>query len=270
VIGNQGTHFSAGADLRQFLTHIEAKNWAALRAMLTKFQSVSIALRSFERPAVAAVHGYALGGGCEIALGCHEVVAAGETMLGFPEVKVGLIPGAHGTKEMLRRFTETISDQVAPDYFAAVRAAWELIFSGRISGSAAQALDFRLLRPAESVVVMNPARLIGTAKARVLVRARMHRPAPPGPLPAIGATGVATLRSLLDARLAAGEISPHDVAIGTRLADVLCGGELTGLQFVPESYVLELEREAFLGLCGEPNTVARIRAMLETGKPVKN
>lgn len=270
IIGNQGAHFSAGADLRKFLGYIESQDWNALEAMLSTFQTATSTLRRFEKPVVVAIHGYTLGGGCEMAMGCHAVVAAAETIMGFPETKVGLIPGAHGTKEMLRRCTETVQGESAADYLEPVRTAWDMIFSARLSASAVQAMDLRLLRPAESTLVMNREWLIGKAKAKVLALAPSHRPQPAEKLPAIGSTGLNAIRSLLEKQLAAGEISAHDVTLGTRLARVLCGGEQTDFKWVPEKEILELERDTFLGLCREPKTVERIKHMLEKGKPLRN
>ncbi|PTX91209.1 3-hydroxyacyl-CoA dehydrogenase/enoyl-CoA hydratase family protein [Opitutus sp. ER46] len=271
VIGNQGPHFSAGANLKEFATYISQGHWEDIDAMLRRFQEATSTLHQFEKPVVAAVHGYTLGGGCELAMGCDHVVASAETYMGLPEVGVGLIPGAHGTKEMLVRCTEGIPAGDDPDYFAGVRLAWETIALARIGGAAVEAAKLRYLRNGEWTLVMNQDWLIGTAKAKVLAMAPDYRPTPMRTnIPALGRTGSANLRSALHNMHCAAQISAHDQKIGARLAHVLCGGDLTSPQFVSESYILELEREAFLGLCGEPLTLARIQHMLITGKPLRN
>ena len=271
VIGNQGSHFSAGANLREFAAHLEAGRWDALERMLRQFQEATSTLRQFSRPVVAAVHGYTLGGGCEFALGCDHVVALAETSMGLPESSVGLIPGAHGTKEMLVRCTETIQRTGDPDYLAGVRLAWETILQAKISTSAPDAARLRFLRQGEWTLVLNRDRLLGEAKIRLQQLADGYRPRlPRRDIPAIGQSGLGVLTATLHGWHQAGHLSAHDVKIGAKLAHILCGGDLTGLHFAPESYFLELEREAFLSLCGEAKTVERIRHMLTTGKPLRN
>lgn len=271
VIGNQAAHFSAGADLKQFVALVEAGRWPDLERLLQRFQSATSTLRQFEKPVVAAVHAYTLGGGCEVALGCDHVVALAETSMGLPEARVGLIPAAHGTKEMLVRCTETIARDGDADYLAGVRAAWETISQAKISSSAPEAARLRYLRGGEWTLVLNRDHLIGEAKTRVLQLADGYRPAAPRTnLPAVGQTGIALLQSSLHAMRIAGQASEHDCKVGLALARVLCGGDLSSLHFVPESHILDLEREVFLSLCGETKTIERIRHMLQTGKPLKN
>ena len=271
VIGNHGAHFSAGANLKQFAGHIEAGRWLQVERLLRDFQIATSTLRQFARPVVAAIHGYTLGGACELSLGCNHIVASAETTMGLPEIGVGLIPGAQGTKEMLVRCTETVFRNSDPDFFAGVRQAWETIAQAKLSTSAPDAARLRFLRGGEWTLVLNRDWLIGEAKIRALQLADGYRPrAPRTDIPAVGQDGLATLKATMHGMRAAGHISGHDQKIGTKLAYVLCGGDLTGLQFVPESYLLDLEREAFLSLCGEPLTLERIRHMLRTGKSLRN
>ncbi len=271
VIGNQGPHFSAGANLRQFAAHIESGDWDAVGRMLLTFQTATSGLRAFEKPVVAACHGYTLGGGCEFALGCDHVVVHAELVMGLPETGVGLIPGAHGTKEMLIRWTEGIPPSPDPDHLAGVQLAWETLAKARLSSSAPDAARLRYLRPGESTLLLNRDHLLGEAKTKVLELARHYRPRPPRTdIPAIGRAGLATFKSTLHQMRLGGYITDHDCIVGARLAHVLCGGDLTGLHHVSEAYLMDLEREAFLGLCGEPKTLARIRHTLATGKPLRN
>ena len=272
VVGNQGEHFSAGANLLLLVTQIQNQEWDEVDFVIRKFQKATSGLRFFEKPVVAACHGYTLGGGCETQLGCDHVVLAGETYLGLPEVGVGLIPAAHGSKEMLIRCTENIPRAEDADYFSAVKFAWETMGMAKISTSAVEAIKLGYVRKGESTVVMNKDWLIGEAKARVLQMAASgyRPPLPRTDIPAIGLPGLALFKTILHQMRQAGQISAHDEKIGTKLAHVLCGGGLSWTHFVSEQYILDLEREAFLSLCGEARTLERIKHTLKTGKPLRN
>ena len=272
VVGNQGPHFSAGANLFLLLTQVQNQEWDEIDLSIRTFQNTTSGLRRFEKPVVAACHGYTLGGGCEVQMGCDHVVLAAETYLGLPEVGVGLIPAAQGSKEMLIRCTENIPRTDDADYFSAVKIAWETIGLAKISTSAPDAIKLGYVRAGESTVVLNKDWLIGEAKARVLqLAAAGYRPKPARTdLPAIGQSGIAPLKCLLHQMRQAGQISEHDEKVGTKLAHVLCGGDLSWTHFVTEQYILDLEREVFLSLCGEARTVERIKHTLKTGKPLRN
>jgi 3-hydroxyacyl-CoA dehydrogenase len=272
VIGNQGQHFSAGANLMLLLTQIQNQDWEEIDLMVRTFQKATSTLRQFEKPVVAACHGYTLGGGCELALGCDHIVIAAETYMGLPEVGVGLIPGAHGTKEMLIRCTEQIIRNDEADYFPGVRHAWETIGPAKVSTSAAEAAKLRYLRSSETTIVLNRDWVIGEAKAQVLqMSARGYRPRPQrADIPAIGESGLSLFKLILHQMRVGGQISEHDQKVGTKLAYILCGGDLTSLHFVSEQYLMDLEREVFLSLCGEGRTVERIKHTLKTGKPLRN
>jgi 3-hydroxyacyl-CoA dehydrogenase len=272
VIGNQGPHFSAGANLTLILTQIQNQDWEEIDLMIRTFQKATSTLRQFEKPVVAACHGYTLGGGCELTLGCDHVVVAAETYLGLPEVGVGLIPGAHGTKEMLIRCTEQVIRNEEADYFPGIRHAWETIGLAKVSTSAPEALKLRYLRGGETTLVLNRDWLLGEAKAQVRHMAEQgYRPrSQRTDIPAIGESGLSLFKLILHQMRVGGQISEHDQKVGTKLAHILCGGDLTSLHFVSEQYVMDLEREAFLSLCGEPKTVERIKHTLKTGKPLRN
>ena len=272
VIGNQGPHFSAGANLMLLTTQIQNQDWDEIDLMIRTFQKATSTLRQFEKPVVAACHGYTLGGGTELSLGCDHIVIAAETYMGLPEVGVGLIPGAQGSKEMLIRCTEQIIRNEEADYFPGVRHAWETLGLAKVSTSATEALKLRYLRPSETTLVLNRDWVVGEAKAQVLqMVAQGFRPRPQRTdLPAIGQTGLTLFKLILQQMRAGGQISEHDEKVGTKLAYILCGGDLTSLHFVSEQYILDLEREVFLSLCGEPKTLERIRHTLKTGKPLRN
>ncbi len=271
VIGNQGPHFSAGANLLLLTTQIQNQDWDEIDLMTRTFQQATSTIRQFEKPVVAACHGYTLGGGCEIALGSDHIVIAAETYMGLPEVGVGLIPGAHGTKEMLIRCTDPVIRNDEADYFPGIRHAWETIGMAKVSTSAAEAAKLRFLRSGETTIVLNKDWLIGEAKAKVLQLSDGYRPRPQRTdIPAIGESGLTLFKMMLQQMRAGGQISEHDQKIGTKLAYILCGGDLTSLSFVSEQYIMDLEREVFLSLCGEPKTVERIKHTLKTGKPLRN
>ena len=272
VIGNQGPHFSAGANLLLLTTQIQNQEWDEIDHSIRIFQKSTSTLRQFEKPVVAACHGYTLGGGCEITMGCDHVVAAAETYMGLPECAVGLLPAAHGTKEMLIRHTEQVIRSDEADYLPTVRFAWETIGMAKVATSATEAAKLRFLRPSEVTIVLNRDWLIGEAKAKALeMSAHGYRPRPQRTdIPAIGQNGLSVLKLILHQMRVAGQISEHDQKIGSKLAYVLCGGDLTSLHFVSEQYIMDLEREAFLSLCGEPKTIERIKHTLKTGKPLRN
>jgi len=272
VIGNQGPHFSAGANLTLILTHSQNQEWEEIDLMIRNFQKATSTLRQFEKPVVAACHGYTLGGGCELAMGCDHIVLAAETYLGLPELGVGLIPAGHGTKEMLIRCTEQVIRNEEADYFPGVRHAWETIGLAKVSTSAPEAAKLRYLRSSETTLVLNRDWLLGEAKAQVRHMAEQgYRARPPRTdIPALGESALSLLKLMMHQMHVGGQISEHDQKLGTKLAYILCGGDLTSRHFVSEQYIMDLEREAFLSLCGEPKTVARIQHTLKTGKPLRN
>jgi 3-hydroxyacyl-CoA dehydrogenase len=173
---------------------------------------------------------------------------------------------------MLIRCTEHAARSEETDYFPFVRQAWETMGLAKVSTSAHEAAKWKYLRASEATVVPNRDWLIGEAKEKVLQRvAEGYRSRPQrDDLPAIGVSGWAQFKMMLHQMRVAGQISEHDQKIGTKLAYALCGGDLTSLHFVSEQYILDLEREVFLSLCGEPKTLERIKHTLKTGKPLRN
>jgi 3-hydroxyacyl-CoA dehydrogenase len=269
VIGNDAPNFSAGANLMLVLLEAQEGNWDEIDLMIRAFQNSTQALRYADVPVIVAPAGLTLGGGCEIVLHGDRVQAAAESYIGLVEVGVGLIPGGGGTKEMLARAVDGLPATQA-DLLPFVQRVFETIGFAKVSTSAADARRFGVLDEADRVT-MNRERLLADAKERALERVRegYQRPAPRAIL--VGGDGVmAALKLGVHLAWRAGRISDHDAVVGRALAHVLAGGSLPHQTMVSEQYLLDLEREAFLRLCGERKTLERIQHTLKTGKPLRN
>ncbi len=268
VVANQGENFSVGANLVLVLMAAQAGEWDELEMGIRRFQQANMALKYAPKPVVAAPFGMTLGGGAEISLHSTRVHAAAELYIGLVEVGVGVIPGAGGTKELLVRLT----GQVPPegDLLPAVQRAFETIGYARVSTSAEEARRIGYLRPSDPVS-MNRDRLIADAKATALDLARTYHPgAPRSDIRVMGESGLAALQMGIYLARQGGYISDYDAVIAGKLAHILTGGKLTGEPLVGEQYLLDLEREAFLSLCGQRQTQERMQHMLKTGKPLRN
>ena len=267
VVGNDAPNFSAGANLMLLLLEAQEANWDEIDAMVRAFQGATMALKHADVPVVVAPAGLTLGGGCEIALHGDRVQAAAETYMGLVEVGVGLIPAGGGTKEMLARAMES---RAGADYLPAVQSAFETIGFGKVSTSAADAGRLGYLRALDGVT-MNRDRLMAAAKAAAIARTEEYVKPQPRRAIAVGGPGVlAALKLGIHLAWRAGRISDHDVLIGRALARILAGGDRTGPGTATEQELLDLEREAFLGLCGQPKTLERIAHTLKTGKTLRN
>lgn len=257
VVANEGENFSVGANLMLMLLGAQEGEWDELGAAVHHFQQMNMALKYAPKPVVSAPFARTLGGGCEIVLHSSRAQASAELYMGLVEVGVGLIPGGGGCKELLQRLHDP-------------RRVFELIGYAKVSSSAEEARKLGLLHRLDSVS-MNPERLIGDAKALAL--SLVNNYAPPNPQALIklsGESGYSLLRLGLWSMRAGNYISDYDVVVGEKLAKILTGGNLTGEPMVTEQYLLDLEREAFLSLCGNPKTQERMQYMLKTGKPLRN
>ena len=260
IVGSEAELFSAGANLMLLLLEAQEGNWDEVDAMVRAFQRATMALKTAAVPVVAAPAGLALGGGCEICLHADRVQAAAETYMGLVEVGVGLIPAGGGSKEMTLRANDRAA---GGDVDAAMQAAFETIALGKVSTSAPDASRLGYLRDADGVS-MNRERLIADAKAVALARADTGYQ-PPVPRPAIRVGGADLYARLaLGVHLAhrAGRATDHDALVGRKLAWVMTGGNLTHAATVSEQHLLDLEREAFLSLCGEAETLRKISQAL--------
>jgi 3-hydroxyacyl-CoA dehydrogenase len=270
VIGNQGQNFSVGANLMLILLEAQEQNWEEIDGMIRAFQRATMAIKYSPQPVVVAPFGMTLGGGCEIALHAGRLQASAETYIGLVELGVGLIPAGGGTKEMLLRSLERAGKDLENDLFPHLGQAFETIALAKVSGSAPEARNLGFLR-AEDGISMNRDRVIADAKARVLqLAAAGYQKPQPVKVFALGNRGLATLKIGMHQMKRGGFISDHDFAIGSKLAFILCGGDCNSIQEVSEETILELERQAFLSLCGERKTLERIQHMLQKGKPLRN
>lgn len=271
VIGNQGKHFCVGANLMALLFEAQDENWDEIDLMVRAFQHASMGIKLFKKPVVAAPFAMTLGGGCEICLHAARIRAAAETYIGLPEVGVGLIPAGGGCKEMLLRSMEGIPAEVEVDLFPFFRHAFETIAFGRVSTSAKDAQRLGYLRPTDRFA-MNQDRLLYEAKqtALAMVADGYAASRPRDDIKVLGERAIATAETQLYNLKSGDYISDHDDLIARKLANVLAGGRVTPGTVVTEQYLLDLEREAFLSLCGERKSQERMQHMLATGKPLRN
>ncbi|HEV3469361.1 MAG TPA: 3-hydroxyacyl-CoA dehydrogenase NAD-binding domain-containing protein [Pyrinomonadaceae bacterium] len=272
VVGNQGQNFSVGANLMLVLLGAQEEEWDEIDLGVRQFQQATMSLRYSPKPVVVAPFQMTFGGGCEMTLHADRVRASAETYIGLVEVGVGLIPAGGGTKEMLVRALDSIPPGVTEaDPFPFVKRAFETIALARVATSAAEAKTLGFLREEDSYS-MNADRLIADAKQEVLALAATgyEPPAPRTDVLALGNAALATLKLGIHQMKRGGFISDYDAVIGEKLARVLTGGDLNHETRVPEQYLLDLEREAFLSLCGHRQTQERIAHMLKTGKPLRN
>jgi 3-hydroxyacyl-CoA dehydrogenase len=278
VIANQAVNFSVGANLMLVLVGAQEQEWDELHMAVKQFQNVNLAIKYAPKPVVAAPHGLALGGGCEIPLHSAKIHAAAESYIGLVETGVGLIPGGGGTKEMLVRANEHSAGGEDLDLFHALKPVFETIAMAKVGTSAEECRDMGFLRRDDGVS-MNRDRLVADAKeaALALVRGGWK------PLAASWQEGAQTtqIKVLGESFLAAAKLAVHllqrggyateyDGHVARKLANILAGGALSSSQLVSEQYILDLEREAFVSLCGEKKTQERIAHTLKTGKPLRN
>ncbi|HEX8291119.1 MAG TPA: 3-hydroxyacyl-CoA dehydrogenase NAD-binding domain-containing protein [Pyrinomonadaceae bacterium] len=272
VVGNQGQNFSVGANLMLVLLGAQEEEWDDLDLAVRAFQQGTMSLRYSPKPVVVAPFQMTFGGGCEMTLHADRARAAAETYIGLVEVGVGLIPAGGGTKEMLVRALDSIPPGVTEaDPFPFVKRAFETVAMAKVATSAAEAKALGFLREEDSYS-MNADRLIADAKQEVLALASTgySRPQQRTDVLALGNSALSTIKLGIHQMKRGGFISDHDAVIGEKLARVLTGGDLNHETRVSEQYLLDLEREAFLSLCGMRPTQERIAHMLKTGKPLRN
>lgn len=277
VIGNEAADFSAGANLLLVLMGSRQGEWKMLEGAINGLQQAHQLLKYSPVPVVAAPAGRALGGGCEIIMHANAARAYAETYIGLVEVGVGLVPAGGGCKELLLRHGASLESQKAGKSggpFMPARRAFEIIAVATVSTSAVEAQELRFLRKSDAITP-NRDLLLRDAKADALRLAEAQaagkwQSAQPGILILPGPGARLVLEQQVEGMLLQGKISAHDAIVARHLARVLTGGDCSPLTPVSEQYVLDLEREAFLSLCGMEKTQERMQAIFMTGKPLRN
>ena len=270
VIANQAPNFSVGANLMLLLVSAQEQEWDDIHMAVRQFQRVNMAIKYASRPVVVAPQGMALGGGCEISLHGARIHAAAESYIGLVEAGVGLIPGGGGTKEMLIRANEHSAGGGNLDLFHALKPVFETIAMAKVSTSGEEARSLGFLRPWD-LITMNRDRQVADAKqtALAMVRAGYHPP-PPAQIRVLGEEFLAAAKLAIHMLVRGEYASEYDGVVARKLAFILAGGGITSPQTVSEQYILDLEREAFVSLCGQRKTQERVAHTLKTGKPLRN
>lgn len=270
VIGNQGKNFCVGGNLKSVLAKAEAGAWEEIDQLLRQVQNAYMLIKNSCRPVVAAPFRMTLGGGYEICAHSHRLQAAAETSMGLAEAGVGLLPSAGGCKEMLIRMYEGIPYGAKVDLQPFVAKAFENIVMAKVSASAEEAKQLGYMRSADGIT-SNPDYLLSDVKAAVLSLSRAgFIPLDSKEIPVVGETGYAALAMVAYNLRMGGYISEYDEHIAKQAAKVLTGGKVPAGTLLTEQQLLDLEREAYLSLIGEPKTQDRIRHILATGKPLRN
>jgi len=270
VIGNDGANFSAGANVGMIFMMAVEQEWDELNLAVKLFQNTSMRIRYSSIPVVVAPHNLTLGGGCEFSLHADHVQLYAETYMGLVEFGVGVIPGGGGTKEFaLRASDEYRDDQIVQQV---LRERFLTIGMAKVSTSAAEAAELGYLQKGKYAITMNRSRLIADAKARAieLAEAGYTRPVPRKDIKVLGKQGLGIVYAGANTMYSGHYISEHDKKISEKLGWVMCGGDLSSPAEVTEQYLLDLEREAFLSLCGERKTLERIQSIVTKGKPLRN
>ena len=270
VVANDGAHFSAGANVGMIFMFAIEQEYDELDMAVRMFQNTTMRLRYSSIPVVAAPHNLTLGGGCEICLHADKVVAHAEAYMGLVEFGVGLIPGGGGTKEFAVRFSDELQEgdveiNTLTDKFLTIGQA-------KVSTSAYEAFDLGHLKKGHDTVTVSRDRLIVDAKesAIQMAEAGYTQPIERTDIKVLGKSGMGIVYVGSDTMKAGNYISEHDQLISQKLGSVLCGGNLSAPTKVSEKYLLDLEREAFLSLCGERKTLERLQSIIKTGKVLRN
>jgi 3-hydroxyacyl-CoA dehydrogenase len=270
VIGNDGANFSAGANIGMIFMAAVEQDWDEINMAIRMFQNTMMRMRYSSIPVVAAAHNLTLGGGCELCLHADYVQTNAETYMGLVEFGVGLIPGGGGTKEFALRLSDEHKDGQIEQ--AALRDRFLTIGQAKVSTSGVEAAELGYLQKDKYSITMNRSRLIIDAKNKAIELADngYSQPVRRKDIRVLGKQGMGIVYAGANSMLAGNFISEHDKKISEKLGYVLCGGNLSQPTLVSEQYLLDLEREVFLSLCGEKKTLERIQSILTKGKPLRN
>ena len=270
VIGNDGANFSAGANVGMIFMMAIEQDWDELNMAIRAFQNTSMRIRYSSIPVVVAPHNLALGGGCEFSLHADHVQLNAETYMGLVEFGVGLIPGGGGSKEFaLRASDEYKEDQIVQNV---LKDRFLTVAMAKVSTSAVEAFELGYLQKDKYAISMNRSRLIADAKAKAieLADAGYTKPVQRKNIRVLGKQGLGIVYAGANTMYSGHYISEHDKKISEKLGYVMCGGDLSSPTEVTEQYLLDLEREVFLSLCGERKTLERIQSIVTKGKPLRN
>jgi len=279
VIGNDSPNFSVGANLMLLWLESQQKNFDNINTLVKGFQDTVQRIRFSKKPVVVATAGMALGGGCEITLAADFVRACGETYIGLVEVGAGLIPGGGGNKNLLLNI-EAVRKAKGPKGWAGqsdggpfpkVQDAFQAIGFAKVATSAMEGVNIGYIPAARSGISLSRDRLLYDAKQDVIRLAEIYQqPTPREDILVPGVGGKMAMESAINGYVLTKTISEHDALIAKKLAHVLCGGDIPSQALVSEQYLLDIEREAFLSLCGEEKSQARMQSLLMSGKPLRN
>jgi len=270
VIASEGRHFCVGANLMLLLMEAQDENWDEIERIIRLFQDTMMKLKYCEKPVVAAPYSMTLGGGVELCMGASRVCAAAETYYGLVETGVGLIPAGGGCKELVMRLDAALPGDADIDMQPYVNRIFETIGMAKVSSSAHHAKSMGLLREQDRIVVNRDLQLQEAKQLALQLAEAGYAPPERRRIRVAGRNGKAVLKMGARQMRLGGYISDHDLKIADKLAHVLSGGDVPAGALVSEQYMLDLEREAFLSLCGEPKTQQRMQHMLAAGKPLRN
>ncbi|HWB24335.1 MAG TPA: 3-hydroxyacyl-CoA dehydrogenase/enoyl-CoA hydratase family protein [Chitinophagaceae bacterium] len=270
VIANDGPNFSAGANVGMIFMFAVEQEYDELDMAIRLFQNTMMRVRYSSIPVVVAPHGLCLGGGCEMNLHADKVFAAAETYIGLVEAGIGVIPGGGGTKEFALRAADEMHED-EPETIT-MKNRFFTIATAKVATSGFEAYDMGILRKGHDEIVMNQGRRISEAKNAVIEMYNQGyvQPIQRTDIKVLGRSVLGALYAGINGMWRAGYATDHDVTVAKKLAFVMCGGDLSEPTLVSEQYLLDLEREAFLSLCGEKKTLQRIESVLKTGKPLRN
>jgi 3-hydroxyacyl-CoA dehydrogenase len=270
VISNEGANFSAGANVGMIFMLAIEQEYDELDMAIRLFQNSMMRARYSSVPVVIAPHGLALGGGCELSLHSDKICAAAETYTGLVELGVGLIPGGGGTKEFVLRASDEMHED-EPETIT-LKNRFLTIATAKVATSAQEAFELGIYRKGHDEVVMNQSRRVVEAKRSVIELADSGyvMPVQRKDVKVLGRSALGALYAGIHGMWRANYATDHDVTVAKKLAYVMCGGDLSEPTLVSEQYLLDLEREAFLSLCGEKKTLERIQSVLKGGKPLRN
>jgi 3-hydroxyacyl-CoA dehydrogenase len=270
VIANEGPNFSAGANVGMIFMLAIEQEYDELDMAIRMFQNTMMRVRYSSIPVAVAPHALTLGGACEMSLHADVVCAAAETYIGLVELGVGLIPGGGGTKEFVLRAGDEMHDE-EPETIT-LKNRFLSIATAKVATSASEAFDMGVLRKGQDHIVMNMGRRIATAKSAVMdLHAQGYTmPTVRKDVKVLGRSALGALLAGINGMQKAGYATAHDAVVAKKLAYVMCGGDLSEQSLVSEQYLLDLEREAFLSLCGEKKTLERIQSVLKSGRPIRN